>query len=289
MPAGICPQCGSQLDSALVLAGEQYHPGCEQPNPNTQLQANLLSDIVDIIQWTDNNSARSTQATIGPSELGGQCDRKIAYRLAGTVEVNFHRDPLPAIVGTAIHAWLEKAITNFQAVHYMDRWMTEVTVHPDPIITGHCDLYDKELECVIDFKTVSPTKLKEWKSKGPSEAYQDQVNLYAKGLARLGHPVKKVALIAVPRSGWLSEIQVWADDYRPERAQACLDRMYGIADKLIKMGDNLAFREIPASPERACSYCPWYRGGTKDADLSGCAGNAVQSRGKFGKGLVKDV
>lgn len=285
----LCRKCGKILDQVLINQGDEYHPSCQPVDPNEAIGAALLSDLTDVIKWTDNNSTRSTQVSIGPSELGSLCDRRIAYRLAGTPEVNWWSDPLPAIVGTAVHGWLEKAINQFQAVHFMDRWSTEITVKPDPLVTGHLDLYDRDFQAIIDWKTVSPTKLKAWKSQGPPEHYKDQVNLYGRGAVNAGLAVAKVVLVAVPRAGFLKDMQIWVDDYRPERAQAALDRMYGIANSMIKAGDDLAFEDIAAEPGSECSYCPWYRGGSKRADLSGCSGNTEAMKAKYGKGLVKDV
>jgi PD-(D/E)XK nuclease superfamily protein len=285
----LCRKCGRLMDPVLVEQQIDYHPSCQPKDPNEVLGLALLGDLTDVIKWTDNNSARSTQTAIGPSELGSLCDRKIAYRIAGVSEANWWSDPLPAIVGTAVHTWLENAVTQFQKVHFMDRWLTEITVQPDLVVKGHCDLYDRELKAVIDWKTVSPTKLKAWKASGPPDHYKDQVNLYARGLIAGGLPAEKVCLIAVPRSGWLRDMQVWMADYEPERAQAALDRMYKIANRLIAAGDNLSFEDIPAVPSGECAFCPWYRGGDRKADLSGCSGNAEASKAKFGKGLVKDV
>lgn len=283
----LCRKCGRLLDKMLVDTGEEYHPSCKPTDPNEILGINLLSDLTDVIKWTDSNSARSVQTTIGPSELGSLCDRKIAYRLAGVPETNWWSDPLPAIVGTAVHAWLEKAVNSFQQVHYMDRWLTEITVQPDPMVKGHVDLYDKELAAIIDWKTVSPTKLKAWKVDGPPEHYKDQVNLYGRGAMNAGMPVARVILVAVPRSGWLRDMQVWVDDYRPERAQAALDRMYGIANELISMGEDISFEQISSVPSGECSFCPWYRGGDGRASMSGCPGNTEGAKAKYGKGLVK--
>jgi hypothetical protein len=285
----LCRKCGRLLAEFHRDAGEEYHPSCKPTEPNEQLGLSLLSDLTDVIRWSDNNSSRSLQATIGPSELGSLCDRKIAYRLAGTPEANWWSDPLPAIVGTAVHTWLENAVTKFQAQHFMSRWLTEITVQPDPMVKGHCDLFDTELGAVIDWKTVSPTRLKAWKSSGPAEHYIDQVNLYGMGMAKAGYQVNKVVLIAVPRSGWLKDMQVWVDDYRPERAQAALDRMYGLAGRMLKAGDDLAMAEIDSVPGFECAYCPWYRGGDKKADMSGCPGNNEAAKNKYGKGLVKDA
>lgn len=283
----LCRKCGRLLDVSLRDEGEEFHPSCLPTSVNEKIGLEILSDLTDVIKWTDNNSARSLQTTIGPSELGSLCDRKIAYRLAGTPEANWWSDPLPAIVGTAVHTWLEKAVNGFQKTHFMDRWITEITVQPDPLVKGHCDLYDKQFKTVIDWKTVSPTKLKAWKSSGPPEHYQAQVNLYAMGLIRAGYEVSKVCLIAVPRSGWLKDMQIWIDDYSPDLAQESLKRMYGIANSMIKAGDDLAFSEIDSVPGFECSYCPWYRGGDKKPDASGCPGNNEATKAKYGKGLVK--
>lgn len=287
----LCRGCGRLLAQALRDQGVDYHPTCMPTSANDKLGVELLSDLTDVIKWTDNNSARSVQTTIGPSELGSLCDRKIAYRLANVPEANWWSDPLPAIVGTAVHTWLENAVTNFQSVHHMDRWITEITVQPDPMVKGHCDLFDTQLAggTVIDWKTVSPTKLKAWKSSGPPDHYKDQVNLYGMGMVKAGFAVNKVCLIAVPRSGWLKDMQVWMEDYQPERAQAALDRMYGLAGKMIKAGEDLAFSEIDAAPSGECAFCPWYRGGDGKANASGCPGNNDATKSRYGKGLVKDA
>jgi hypothetical protein len=285
----LCRKCGRILDKMLLDTGEEYHPSCMPTDPNEALGVALLSDLTDVIKWTESHSARSVQKSIGPSELGSLCDRKIAYRLAGVPEANWWSDPLPAIVGTAVHAWLEKAVNRFQEVHFMERWKTELTVQPDPMVTGHMDLYDSEIQAVIDWKTVSPTKLKAWKADGPPEHYKDQVNLYGRGAVNAGAQVAKVVLVAVPRSGWLRDMQIWVDDYRPERAQAALDRMYKIAGTLIDMGEDLSFEAIPAAPSGECAFCPWYKGGSDRASMSGCPGNTDQTKAKYGKGLVKDV
>lgn len=289
MPDELCHHCGKRLDRMWIEAGVKLHPSCQGIDINELIRANVIEDLTDIIRWTDNNSSRSQQAAIGPSELGTECDRRIAYRISGIAETNSWRDPLPAIVGTAVHTWLENAVTNFQAVHHMDRFETEITVNPDPIVTGHCDLYDRQYSMVIDWKTVSPSKLKDWKRKGPPEHYKTQVNLYARGLIATGRIVERVALIAVPRSGWLTDVQMWVDAYDPKLAQAALDRLYSIADILLDQGEEMDFEAIPGQPDEGCSYCPWYRGGSGRADVSGCSGNIEQAKAKWGKGLVKGV
>lgn len=246
----------------------------------------FTSDLKDIVRWTNDNAARSLQRSIGPSELGEPCERKIAYRLAGVTEVNEWTDPWPAIVGTAIHAWLERAFGTFQSVHHMDRWVTESTVRVDALVTGHVDLYDRETGTVIDFKTMSPTRMKDFIRKGPSEQHIDQVTLYALGKENAGEAVDHVALVAVPRSGWLSEFRTWAGPYEPARARRVLARMYAIADGLIAQGEVIDYSTIPAVPGRGCSFCPWYRGGDREASAAGCPGDSAARVEKYSAGLA---
>lgn len=286
MAGALCKKCGSRLDKTLLLAGMDKHPTC-QPRPASEILAEeITSDLKDIVRWTDNNAARSLQASIGPSELGEPCERKISYRLAGVTEVNEWTDPWPAIVGTAVHAWLERAIGKFQSVHHMDRWVTESTVRVDALVTGHVDLYDRQTGTVIDFKTMSPTKMKDFLRKGPSEQHIDQVNLYALGLSNAGQAVNYVSLVAVPRSGWLSEFKTWVGPYEPSRAARALSRMYTIADELIAQGDVIDFSTIPAEPGRGCSFCPWYVGGDRVPSAAGCPGDSAARVEKYSAGLA---
>ena len=55
-------------------------------------------------------SPRSTQVDIGASEIGGGCDRQIAYKTANTPACNF-RDPLRVIVGTGVHLAMAEIFT----------------------------------------------------------------------------------------------------------------------------------------------------------------------------------
>lgn len=242
--------------------------------PRDELAEGLKRDLTNAILWADGNSARSRQVTLGPSELGAACDRKVAYGLANTPSINAFTDPWPAIVGTSIHAWLEKALASYQQYHQMDRWLTELTVQPDPLVTGHLDLYDRAVRAVVDWKTLGVQKMREWKKTGPPEKYINQVQLYGKGAILKGLPVEKVILIGIPRAGLLSDMTICVYDYDEGMAQTALDRMYSIARKVIEIGadtNDLRMEQIEAQPERGdCQWCPWY-------DMkgwgAGCSGN----------------
>ncbi len=65
--------------------------------------------LLQVLRAKDASKSRSTQVQIGPSELGG-CSRKVWFRLNGQAETNNNELKLAAIMGTAIHAEIEKSI-----------------------------------------------------------------------------------------------------------------------------------------------------------------------------------
>jgi len=65
--------------------------------------------LLQVLRDKDAGRARSKQTQVGPSELGG-CRRKVWYRLNDQPETNDNELKLSAIMGTAIHAEIEKGI-----------------------------------------------------------------------------------------------------------------------------------------------------------------------------------
>lgn len=57
---------------------------------------------------------RSQQKRIGPSEIGNPCDRRIGYKLLGHPERE-RGDAWKPTVGTAVHAWIDEALTDEDA------------------------------------------------------------------------------------------------------------------------------------------------------------------------------
>lgn len=295
MAGALCRKCGQLLDARTYrlpeapFQGAEFHIGCEaqevpvpvefgNPGGVDPFTAQLKQDLIDVIRWADSHSERSQQEDIGPSEIGNECDRFLAYRLVKWPAVNTMTDPWPAIVGTAIHNWLEAGFQKFQAAAGVTRWSTETTVHPDPFIRGHMDLFDHWLFTVIDWKTLGPTKQKKWIKSGPPGTNQDQIHLYARGKVAAGEKVEKVCLVGLPRSGWLEDMVVWVDDYRPERAQAALDRLYGVGQRALELdvvNHPERFNDIAATPDM-CTFCPFFQPKNRDssaiADASGCPG-----------------
>lgn len=215
----------------------------------------LKKEIIGIILDAEKNSERSLQANIGPSELSSSCRRKIGYRLAGIPEVNSNSDPWAAIVGTAIHAWLQKAVDRQRR----PQWFTERTLLLSPYVDGHCDWYRNGM--VVDFKTAGKDRMREVAKYGPPLEYQVQVHLYGYGYEQLGLPVEDVALIFFPRAGLLKDVFTWVVPYSRAVALEALAKIPDIGGELINL-DILnhpeRWQQIQATPSHNCGYCPWY-------------------------------
>lgn len=238
----------------------------------------LKHELSKMILWNEQNAPRSRQQAIGPSELGGLCDRRLAYRIAGIRPVNLGADPWPAIVGTSIHNWLEEAINRYQREVEDLGYLTELRVQPDPMVHGRSDVFHVPTGTVVDHKTTGTKGMRNAKKGIVSEGYRVQVQLYGLGHERAGRVVKQVALIFYPRSGWLNDAQVWVEPYNREVALDALARLYDLADRLIEMdvGNNpQRFQLIDATPGDDCVWCPFYlqeRDHDIAADDKGCPG-----------------
>lgn len=221
----------------------------------------LKHELSKIIMWNEREAPRSKQRAVGPSELGGECDRRLAYRIAGTAPVNLGADPWPAIVGTSIHDWLERAVNKYQAYVGDLGYLTELRVYPDPMVKGRCDLFNVRTQTVVDYKTVGADGMKKVRKGDIPIGYRTQIQIYGLGHKRAGRQVKDVALVFLSRSGWLDDAYVWVEPYDEDVAVKALARMYEIADKLLDMdieNNPQRFQLIDATPGDACVWCPFY-------------------------------
>jgi len=285
-----------RLDPILVDQpdGSGLHIGCIEPEPlppptpagaaaspfrspvGPPAPHPLKVELIEVVRWFDANSPRSLQTTIGPSEIGVACLRRLAYRTANTPAVNTGSDPWFAIIGTAVHDWLAGALDAYQTVVLgrtgtNRRWLIEQNVSlpsPGGDVLGHCDLYDVDAHRVTDHKIVGAASLKKYRDTGPSAQYRTQVHLYAYGLVQAGHRVAEVSIAYYPRSSWLSDLHVWAEPYDEQVAVDALTRLASVA----QLAAALPMHLIPAAPDPVgCTWCDWYRPG-RPADGTGCPG-----------------
>lgn len=241
----------------------------------------LGAELLEEIRRSIDDHPRSQQVEIGPSEVGHPCARRIGYKLLG-----FPERPGPpnwkATVGTYCHSGLEEV---FDGVNQrtataendmlgQERYLIEETLYcgqigPQPLM-GHCDLYDRVTDTVVDWKTVGPTQLKKYKAKGPGEQYRVQAHIYGRGWTLRGFPVQRVAVMFLPRNGELAEAVWWTEPYDEAIALAGMQRAEGIAIATSALG-NAALPTLPTA-DAWCSLCPFFKAGSTDLAV-GCPGD----------------
>lgn len=284
MTTGLCRKCGVRLDKWLTDQGAEYHTmRCwpeHLPLPETGItpyDMEVKEELIEIIQWADQNSERSQQIGLGASEVGMECTRRLAYRMASVPSIHRRMDGWPAIVGTSIHAWMEKAVNRFQEAHKGEtHWFTEMQVLANPMIKGHTDLYEARRGLVLDWKFPSTDNLKKMTKDGWSQQYRIQAHLYGMGHVNAGRKVERVGVIAIGRQGSLKTVYCKTEAYDESVAQWAVDRVYKLGDFLISsdvVKNPGVFDEVPAVPSRLCGYCPWWnRNMMTGASDKGCPG-----------------
>lgn len=286
VPRKLCARCGSMMDESLQGMGAVTHVGCrprisfEQPVEDPSLTHPMREHLIELIRWHDSTKARALQAVIGPSEMGSSCDRRLAMRIANVRKLNRVSDPWPAIVGTAIHDWLERCLkrVNSAAVARggQPEWITEKRVQLDPVIVGISDAYYVPTNTVVDWKSMGESAEKRLIAEGPGYGYFSQIQGYGLGFHRLGFPVRKVGLMFLPRSGKLSQARYYEWDFDPSVAQRAIERVYRLGRFVLQLRQHYQTEEIwhhiPADPTALCGWCPFFRSGSGPASSTGCPG-----------------
>lgn len=266
------PRTGDALTHASCLMVE---PAEDESNSFSEM---LRQQLIEIILWNTARAPRSLQPEIGPSEIGSPCDRRIAYRVAGIDKVNLKQDPWAAVIGTAIHRWLQEGVDDWVNHHgAVDRYFTELELDLlGGLIRGHCDLYDAESQTVIDWKTVGPNALKDVEAGRISTGYMIQTHLYGYMFAQQGIPVKRVSLVFIPRASSLNRLRVWSAVYDENVALTALNRLSTIATAVLDLNilnQSHLWAQVPAVPGDHCAFCPHFESHRlKDADATGCPG-----------------
>lgn len=205
-------------------------------NPDADLGA-AIDEITGIIQDSITSQPRSLQKTIGPSELGTDCDHCLAAKLMGW-EQQERGIPWAPTVGTAVHALFEQFFTQHeqQQNQLLKRFLTEQKVKVGVVdgkdIWGSTDLLDTVTGLTVDWKLVGKNSLTKYRH-GPSQQYRVQAHLYAKGWNDMGIPVRNVSICFLPRTtNNMRDGFWWTEAYDPQVAQSALDRANQLAEVL---------------------------------------------------------
>jgi CRISPR/Cas system-associated exonuclease Cas4 (RecB family) len=199
--------------------------------------------LLHVLHSKDAGRDRSKQTQVGPSEIGG-CRRKVWYRLNEQPHTNENQSKLAAIMGTAIHATIEEAITKLdpEAKDYL----VETEVAYDGM-KAHVDLFVPSTGAVIDWKT---SKIKNM-VYFPSNQQRWQVQLYGYLLSKNGYQVNTVNLVAIARDGEEKDVKVHSEPYDETMAHAALLWLENVKNS----------KELPPAEKDASfckSYCQYY-------------------------------
>jgi hypothetical protein len=172
------------------------------------------------------------------------------YRLNDQPETNDHELKLAAIMGTAIHAEIEKALADNKDV------LIETEVEYNGM-KAHVDCFVPGTGDVIDWKTSKVRNL----SYFPSTQQRWQVQLYGYLLANNGYAVNRVSLVAIARDGDERDVKVHTEDYDESIALEALGWLAAVKEA----------KEVPA-PEKDASYCQHYCKFYDASGQMGCVG-----------------
>lgn len=258
--------------------------GSEKPDPMAGGAVEIATRFKEIFYSHSNRRTadnRSAQTTLGPSEIGTPCDRRLAMALMGIEPVNPGGDGWAAWVGTQGHAGLEQVFKWASA--NTGRFVTEVRLNlPSRYVPrGTSDLFDRVHGEVWDFKFMGAYSLKKFKLEGPSETYRIQGHVYGLGQELAGEKVRKIAILGLPRAGSsLNEMHVWEEKFDKKVALAALARVDAIAAKVVEIRrlDGLGSMPSPMATAKTfstaddCRYCPFHLKNDKEM-TRGCSGS----------------
>ncbi|PZF83240.1 hypothetical protein C1I92_13260 [Jiangella anatolica] len=170
------------------------------------------------------------------------------FELVGQETVNHNTDKLGALIGTAMHDHIERAL-NLAIAEGKAEGIPELTVPGIPEIglgDGHIDWWRPGV--VTDWKSTKLASLR-W-FPGAKRWYQPDV--YAYLCNRAGYEVERLELVAIPRDGKFRDIKVFTKKYDEANALEAIGWLKSVKE-------NVANGEIPEKePSALCSYCPFF-------------------------------
>jgi hypothetical protein len=236
-----------------VTAADMFAVSAESEDP-------LRDDLIGLVQSRHDATPRHLQVELGPSEVGHPCMRKLAFGLMGVEQCNPDWDPLPSIIGTATHSWLQSAAQFANEVAGRERWLAERRVTVTTGLSGTADLFDRDTSTVIDWKVPGQSRFQMYR-KNMSVVFQGQAHLYGLGFENAGFEVQRVAVALLPRGGTLRGMHVWQEPYDREFARGVLQRR----DAVIALVNDFGVQDypdryqwIPVSPYD-CRFCSWFK------------------------------
>jgi hypothetical protein len=194
---------------------------------------------------------RSLQQAIGISEIGSDCRKCVARKLAG-------RPKKPEgswfpFIGTAVHAALEDGFARWPDDYHLEERL-HVFDYKSLKLAGSCDMgaysVDGEHFIVNDWKVVGEKKIKEAQKGKVSDQYRIQAMLYGYGWEQLGKKVSHVSITFLPRDLDLMHAVVVMLRYDRNVATDALDAAVALIDTAELVGWDAVIAKQPKA-----SFC----------------------------------
>lgn len=250
--------------------------------------AEIAARLKELFYSYDNRRSsdnRSAQATMGPSEMGTPCDRRLALSLMRMPPVNPGGDGWAAFVGTCIHAGLEQMLMWADAD--TGRFAVEQRLEFGSVYVpkGTADLIDRTLLMILDHKCQGRWSRNKLKTQGPSQTYRVQAHVYAYGARLRGEKIEKIAIVSWPRDeATLDDLYVHVEDYNPMIAKKAFERVEEIGasvesnqDEMRRIRPDAGELEVKAlvaanyQVADDCRFCPFFLPNARDI-TRGCNG-----------------
>jgi len=264
-------------------------PSAVQPNlsgefiPMTDVGQSIVTSFKETFYAYNNRkeeSNRTAQKHLGPSEIGTPCDRRLAMSLLGLPPVNPGGDGWAAWVGTQIHAGVADI---FQwASADSGRYAVETPIKFASVLVprGTGDLLDRVAMVLIDWKCQGEWSRNRLKTYGPSETYRVQAHAYGAGLYRRGEKVRHVAIVSLPReASSLDDMYAWTEPLDLKLADAAMKRVEQL-DRKLKGLTRIGLSPVEAAhaapiDASECRFCSFHLKRSKSLS-EGCSGKPEQ-------------
>ncbi|MFD8117026.1 hypothetical protein [Streptomyces microflavus] len=247
--------------------------------PMTELGAEITARLKEMFHGFVHRQERSQQTTLGPSEIGSPCDRRLAMSLLRMPRVNPGGDGWASFVGTCVHVGLAEMFAWADAGSGRYAVESRLTYDNPHVPKGTADLIDRTLFMVDDHKLMGKWSRNKLKAKGPSPTYRVQGHTYGLFARARGERIEHIAIIGWPRDeSSLDDLYVWTEPYNPGIALKALARVDDIAAAVLPTPEDADRRDVPASPydlpmdSSDCKYCPFFMPGAKQSGGGVCNG-----------------
>ncbi len=210
-------------------------------------------------------TARSLQRQIGISEVGSDCRKCVARKLA-LVYKKPDGSWFP-FIGTAVHDALEKGFAERWPDEYKLENRLDVHSYKSLNLGGSCDMayLTEGILIVNDWKIVGERKLKEAARGKVTSQYRVQAMLYGYGWEQKGETPTHVALSFLPRDKDLADAQVVMMRYDKQVALDAIKELEKLIDIAEIMGWDAVIQKQPKAS--FCFDCKKYEQ-EEDGDLS---------------------